>query len=81
MIQDKLLTADEVAPLFHVSRKTVLQWARDGFLNSKRFKNRRILFLESDIAMLMQSGISTTPTNVNFTKQRIETGTKKGSWE
>lgn len=51
--RDRLLTPGEVATIFHVTAKTVTQWANAGRLRSVRTDGGHRRFLESEVRALL----------------------------
>lgn len=83
MITEKLLLPEEVGELLHVSKKTVLQWGREGLLRPISFKGRRVLFCESEIVEVMKNGFpQSRPERKLIPQSRYASvNASKGNWE
>lgn len=85
MISEKLLKPEEAAPLLRTTKRTLLDWARQNRVPSKPFGKKCVMFLESDIVRVMQTGLPTLePVNNIQTIKFNRVGKRiaqKGAWE
>lgn len=60
--EDRLLTPQEVAAMFHVSPKTVARWATAGRISAVRTLGGHRRYRESEaLALLRQPGLAQNP--------------------
>ncbi|MBI5571159.1 MAG: helix-turn-helix domain-containing protein [Desulfomonile tiedjei] len=62
---ERLLTPEDVAAHFHVKRKTVLDWTRQGRLPYSRIADKVIRFTEEDLRAFAEGKKHGTPKTVD----------------
>ncbi|MBW4039195.1 MAG: helix-turn-helix domain-containing protein [Acidobacteria bacterium] len=57
------LTAQELSKIVPLHHVTILKWAREGRIPSRRLSARKVLFLPSEVSKWLSSDSNLYPTN------------------